>query len=125
MGKQMDEVQTVSALAMALAVAWADWVMRCCRVGSVAMSQSQMVRKTWGAEKMLISQKVLVTMLSNLHSTFLLIIGHATTSASASWHCYNAISIGIFILRFHLGSRRVSSHSVTQITWKDTPFCVP
>ena len=40
----MDAVGAVSALAMALAVAWADCVMSCCGVSSVAMSQSQMIR---------------------------------------------------------------------------------
>ena len=35
----MDVVQAVSALAMVSAVAWADWVMSCCGVGSAAMSQ--------------------------------------------------------------------------------------
>ena len=35
----MDAVLAVSALAMASAVAWADWVMSCCGVGSEAMSQ--------------------------------------------------------------------------------------
>ena len=34
----MDAVLAVSILAMASAVAWADWVMSCCRVGSEAMS---------------------------------------------------------------------------------------
>ena len=33
----MDAALTVSALAMASAVAWADWV-SCCGIGSVAMS---------------------------------------------------------------------------------------
>ena len=52
----MDMVLVVSALAMALAVAWADWVMSCCGVGSVAMSQTQLVRysqirKTGGGHK--------------------------------------------------------------------------
>ena len=37
----MDAVLAVSALAMASAVAWADWVMSCCGVGSEAMSQVQ------------------------------------------------------------------------------------
>ena len=35
----MDAVLAVSALAMASAVDWADWVMSCCGVGSEAMSQ--------------------------------------------------------------------------------------
>ena len=35
----MDAVLAVSTLAMASAVAWADWVMSCCGVGSEAMSQ--------------------------------------------------------------------------------------
>ena len=39
MGRLMDAVRAVSALAMALAVDWADWLMRCCGVGSVAMYQ--------------------------------------------------------------------------------------
>ena len=52
----MDAVQAVSALSMALAVAWADWVMSCCGVGSVAMSQ--MVRKTWWHKNISISETV-------------------------------------------------------------------
>ena len=39
MGRLMDVVLAVSVLAMVSAVAWADWVMSCCGVGSVAMSQ--------------------------------------------------------------------------------------
>ena len=35
----MDAILAVSVLAMASAVAWADWVMSCCGVGSEAMSQ--------------------------------------------------------------------------------------
>ena len=35
----MDAVLAVSALAMVSAVAWADWVMSCCGIGSEAMSQ--------------------------------------------------------------------------------------
>ena len=35
----MDAVLAVSTLAMASAVAWADWVISCCGVGSEAMSQ--------------------------------------------------------------------------------------
>ena len=35
----MDAVLAVSALVMASAVAWADWVMSCYGVGSEAMSQ--------------------------------------------------------------------------------------
>ena len=35
----MDAVLAVSGLAMASAVAWADWVMSCCGAGSEAMSQ--------------------------------------------------------------------------------------
>ena len=35
----MDAVLAVSALAMASAVAWVDWIMSCCGVGSEAMSQ--------------------------------------------------------------------------------------
>ena len=64
----MDAVLAVSALAMASAVAWADWVMSCCGVSSVAMSQipgphlSQMVRndeiRKMGGHKTLISQKL-------------------------------------------------------------------
>ena len=41
MGRLMEAVLAVSALAIASAVAWADWVMSCCGigVGSEAMSQ--------------------------------------------------------------------------------------
>ena len=41
MGRLMDAVLAVSALAIVSAVAWADWVMSCCGigVGSEAMSQ--------------------------------------------------------------------------------------
>ena len=39
MGRLIDAVLAVSALAIASAVAWADWVMSCCGVGSEAMSQ--------------------------------------------------------------------------------------
>ena len=46
MGKLMDAVLAVSALAMTLAVAWADWVMSCCGGGSVAMSQMVRSEKT-------------------------------------------------------------------------------
>ena len=35
----MEAVLAVSTLAIASAVAWADWVMSCCGVGSEAMSQ--------------------------------------------------------------------------------------
>ena len=35
----MDAVLAVSALAIASAVAWADWVISCCGIGSEAMSQ--------------------------------------------------------------------------------------
>ena len=39
MGKLMDGVLAVSALAMASAVVWADWVINCCGVSSETMSQ--------------------------------------------------------------------------------------
>ena len=39
MGRLMDAILAVSALAMVSAVAWADWVMSCCGVGSEAMFQ--------------------------------------------------------------------------------------
>ena len=39
MGRLMDAVLAVSALVMVLAVAWADWVISCCGVGSEAMPQ--------------------------------------------------------------------------------------
>ena len=35
----MDAILAVSALAMVSAVAWADWVISCCGVGSEAISQ--------------------------------------------------------------------------------------
>ena len=35
----MEAVLAVSALAIASAVAWADWVISCCGIGSEAMSQ--------------------------------------------------------------------------------------
>ena len=63
----MDAILAVSTLAMALAVAWAEWVISCCGVGSEAMSQVLdcliMVRrgKNRGEDtKMLISQEPLV-----------------------------------------------------------------
>ena len=39
MGRLMYAVLAVSAPAMVLAVAWADWVTSCCGVGSEAMFQ--------------------------------------------------------------------------------------
>ena len=39
MGRLMEAVLAVSTLVIASAVAWADWVMSCCGVGSEAMSQ--------------------------------------------------------------------------------------
>ena len=39
MGRLMDAILAVSALAMASAVAWADWVISCCGVSSEAMFQ--------------------------------------------------------------------------------------
>ena len=39
MGRLNDAVLAVSALTMASAVAWADWEMSCCGIGSEAMSQ--------------------------------------------------------------------------------------
>ena len=39
MGRLIDAVLAVSALAIASAVDWADWVMSCCGIGSEAMSQ--------------------------------------------------------------------------------------
>ena len=57
MGRLMDAILAVSALAMALAVAWADWVISCCGVSSEAMSQVQdclitvRMRKTGGGYK--------------------------------------------------------------------------
>ena len=39
MGRLIDVILAVSALAMVLAVAWADWVMSSCGVSSEAMSQ--------------------------------------------------------------------------------------
>ena len=62
----MDAILAVSALAMALAVAWADWVMSCCGVGSEAMSQMPdgliMVRlgKQGEGTKMAVSQELSV-----------------------------------------------------------------
>ena len=35
----MDAILAISALTMASAVAWADWVISCCGVSSEAMSQ--------------------------------------------------------------------------------------
>ena len=48
MGRLMDAVLAVSVLEMALAVAWADWVMSCCGVGSLAMSWMVRSEKTRG-----------------------------------------------------------------------------
>ena len=39
MGRLMDAILAVSALVMASAVAWVDWVISCCGVCSDAMSQ--------------------------------------------------------------------------------------
>ena len=39
MGRLIDAVLAVSTLVISSAVAWADWVMSCCGVGSEAMSQ--------------------------------------------------------------------------------------
>ena len=39
MGRLMEAVLAVSALAIVSAVAWADWVISCCGIGSEAMSQ--------------------------------------------------------------------------------------
>ena len=39
MGRLMDAVLAVSTLAIVSVVAWADWEMSCCGVGSEAMSQ--------------------------------------------------------------------------------------
>ena len=38
MGRLMEAVLAVSALAIASAVAWADWVISCCGIGSETMS---------------------------------------------------------------------------------------
>ena len=63
----MDAILAFSTLVMASAVAWAAWVISCCRVGSEAMSQVLdcliLVRlgKNRGEDtKMLISQELLV-----------------------------------------------------------------
>ena len=62
----MDAILTVSVLAMALAVAWADCIISCCGVGSETMSQVLdgliMIRlgKQGEDTKMLISQELLV-----------------------------------------------------------------
>ena len=47
----MDVVLAVSELAMASDVAWEDWVMSCCWVGSVAMSQMVRSEKTGEGHK--------------------------------------------------------------------------
>ena len=39
-----------------------------------------------------------------------------TTLVSVSWHYYDAVSIGICVLRIHLGSKGVNSLTVIQIT---------
>ena len=39
----MDATLAVSVLVLASAVAWADWVMSCCGVGSEAMSQDSLI----------------------------------------------------------------------------------
>ena len=62
MGRLIDVVLAVSTLAIASAVAWADWVMSCCGIGvsSEAMSQVLiMVRigEQGGRIKVLISQE--------------------------------------------------------------------
>ena len=40
----MEAVLAVSALAITSAVAWGDWVMSCCGIGSEAMSQVLVIR---------------------------------------------------------------------------------
>ena len=73
MGRLMDAVLAVSVLAMASAVAWADWVISCCGVSSEAMSQMLegliMVRSEKTKRvvtKVLISPELLVRLTSNL-----------------------------------------------------------
>ena len=90
----MDVVWAVSALAMALAVAWADWVMSV--VGSVlwpclslSWSEKHGNMKNRGELKKMISPEPLVRLFSILHSTFLgdaLTVGGTTTSASVPQH---------------------------------------
>ena len=71
-GRMMDAVLAVNALAMVSAVAWADWVMSCCGVGSEAMFQVLdsliMVRSGKMGEytKVLISWEPSVQFTSNL-----------------------------------------------------------
>ena len=59
----MDAILAVSTLAMASAVALADWVMSCCGVGSEAMSQTlddliMVISGKWGEDtKMAVCQE--------------------------------------------------------------------
>ena len=57
----MDAVWAVSALAMVLAVAWADWVMSYCGISSEAMSQvvrDGQIRKTGGTKMFYILETI-------------------------------------------------------------------
>ena len=55
MGRLMNAILAASALVIASAVAWADWVMSCCGVGSEAMFQDSLIMvrlgKTGGGQK--------------------------------------------------------------------------
>ena len=43
MGRLIDAVLAVSALAIASEVAWADWVMSCCGTGVISEAMSQVL----------------------------------------------------------------------------------
>ena len=93
MGRVMDAVLAMSTLAMALTVAWADWVISCCKVSSEAMSS--MVRSAkWGGYKNvyylgtvgLIELKLGQKVPKGGALPICVIVGGATMLASVLWH---------------------------------------
>ena len=129
MGRLMDVVQAVSVLVMASAVAWADWVISCCRVSSEAMSYMVRSAKQGEDTKMAITWKLSVWLSSNLDRMLLRgcstyrcgcrqchHISVSTVEPSASPYAFWGCILGI---------RGVRQSFSWLKTWKDTPFCVP
>ena len=129
----MDAVLAVSALAMASAVAWADWVMSCCGVGSEAifllLDGQIMVRseKTRGyGKKMVISWKPSVWLSSNLDRT--VFRGYSTYRCGCRQCHHVSVSttrppaLSYAFWECILGIRQSFSWLKT---WKDTPFVLP
>ena len=138
----MDAFLPVSALAMVLAVARADWVMSCCGVGSVAMSQTLdgqiMVRSAKQEEdtKTSVSWDLSVWFAWFLDSTFLRV-------SAMLWSIGNGVKVTITswqtpMVMWHYKNGKIQSFSCSystnmdskcnqngQMTWKDTPCCVP